>query len=161
MTRNLCDMIQLFLVLGDTEYAKAVILQVRSLMYHERTPALPFHDMFLGDVGTFSEEAGEIAISVTARYTLGDPTADKLKHTNKMFQSIGLYQELCSNDVQLRNTDCSDHQLPDLARSVASTTEYFRSVIRALRSGSWVHYSNPKAYEVRGMRTVVTVRPRP
>ena len=150
VARLMCDMIQLLLVLGDTEYARAVILHTRCLMYHEATPRLPFADMFTEDVGTFSEEAGEIAISVTARYTLGDHTSDKLKHTNKMFRSIGLYRDLCSRDAQLSNRDCSKHELPDLARTVASTSEHFRSVIRALKSGSWVSYSNANAYEVRG-----------
>jgi hypothetical protein len=150
VARLMCDMIQLLLVLGDTEYARAVILHTRSLMYHEATPRLPFTDMFTEDVGTFSEEAGEIAISVTARYTLGDHTSDKLKHTNKMFRSIGLYRDLCSRDAQLSNRDCSNHELPDLARTVASTSEHFRSVLRALQSGSWVSYSNANAYEVRG-----------
>ena len=67
-------------LLGDTEYARAVILHTRTMMYHEACPRLPFTDMFTEDVGTFSEEAGEIAISVTTRYTLGDHTADKLQH---------------------------------------------------------------------------------
>ena len=106
--------------------------------------------MFTEDVGTFSEEAGEIAISVTTRYTLGDHTADKLQHTNKIFRSIGLYRDICTRDAQLGHTDCSDHHLPDLARTVASTSEHFRSVLRALQTGSWVYYSNAKAYEVRG-----------
>ena len=148
--RLLCDMIQLLLMLGDTEYARAVILHTRTMMYHEACPRLPFTDMFTEDVGTFSEEAGEIAISVTTRYTLGDHTADKLQHTNKMFRSIGLYRDICTRDAQLGHTDCSDHHLPDLARTVASTSEHFRSVLRALQTGSWVYYSNANAYEVRG-----------
>jgi hypothetical protein len=150
VSRLMCDMIQLLIMLGDNEYARAVILHTRSLMYHEACPRLPFTDMFTEDVGTFSEEAGEIAISVTTRYTLGDHTSDKLKHTNKMFRSIGLYRDLCRGDAHLGHTDCSDHHLPDLARTVASTSEHFRNVLRALQSGSWVYYSNANAYEVRG-----------
>ena len=143
-------MIQLLLILGDNEYAKAVILHVRALMYHEENRDLPFRDMFENDVGTFSEEAGEIAISVTARYTLGDHTNDKLGHANKMFQSIGLYHTLCAADGQLRDENCSKHELPDLQRTLDSTTEYFRSLLRSLQAGTWVYYENAHAYEVNG-----------
>ena len=143
-------MIQLLLILGDNDYARAVILHVRALMYHEQNPELAFHDMFTNDVGTFSEEAGEIAISVTARYTLGDHTNDKLVHANKMFKSIGLYHTLCSGDGQLRDESCSDHTLPDLHRTLDSTTEYFRGVLRSLQAGTFVYYENDKAFEVHG-----------
>lgn len=146
----MCSMIQLLLILDDTDYARAVILHVRTMLYHEQTPALPFHGMFTQDVGTFSEEPGEIAISVTARYTLGDHTNDKLAHVNKMYQSIGLYHNLCSRDEQLRDENCSDHNLPDLESTLASTTEYFRGVLRSLRAGTWVYYANADAYEVNG-----------
>ena len=65
----MCDMIQLLLILGDNDYARAVILHLRALMYHE---------------------------------------------------------------------EGSDHSLPDLQRTLDSTTEYFRGVLRSLQAGTCV-----------------------
>ena len=59
--RLMCDMIQLLLILGDNyDYARAVILHVRALMYHEENPELPFHDMFTNDVGTLVRKPGKL-----------------------------------------------------------------------------------------------------
>ena len=67
-----------------------------------------------------------------------------------MFKSIVLYHRLCSGDGQLWDKRGSDHTLPDLQRTLDSTTEYFRGVLRSLQAGTCVFYENDKAFEVNG-----------
>jgi hypothetical protein len=118
MDVHLRRLVQVFVALGDKSYARANILNLRVMKYHQDHPELPFHKMINQDIGAFDEEAGEIAFACLGRATLGDHTRDKLKHCHKMWRTISIFDDrtdfLDAANVRSKKslrktiTECSD-----------------------------------------------------
>ena len=129
--------VQLFILLGDRPYARSNLVNLRVIWYHQRCGDMPFTEMFKSDIGLFSEEAGELLFGALGRHTVGDHTAEKFKHVDKIFCSLAIYS-------QIRHLEGDDASLVDSSfakvannfdDSVAATVEFFKTTIRALKRG--------------------------
>jgi hypothetical protein len=152
MSMHLRRFVQLFIALGSKNYAKANINNLRVLKYHQEHQNLPFDKVFRRDIGAFDEEAGEVAFACLGRFTQGDHTQDKLKHCDRMWKTLSMFNDKKDflDPANVRSRPSGRKQIQPSCLEVRTVTHFVKRKIRELERGVYVWYSSDVAYKKTG-----------
>lgn len=148
METMLMAMLKIMVCLRSAHYIKGLLLHLL-IMTHQKKHMLPPYRMFAMRSSSFSEEAGEMSLSVLSRVSRGDSNVHDLKHCDHMFKLSTTFLRI---GKQLEHGDDASSVVNNRvtvdpqSSEVAALVTFLNKTIKKIQIGSFKPYRKlPKA----------------